>query len=253
MFTRSCLKIQTLCILQRQIKRNQVFLAFFFFLEVIFRCLECKKLNLKKLVITKNADQKKKLLFDTSNKKFIQILTIIAKNLKENSPKIENMEENKKERECDDNSASFQDSNSEKMQNFNESKEKKENNIIEKEKHANIHQNPENSENEKKEQLEIKLIENSDEKKRDVVSNDKIQIEEFKVDLSERENRKEIDFSENNNEKILKKNQSQEIKIERSGSFSFQSKEVNLKSNPIFESNDIFGLKNVGNSCNKLK
>ena len=225
---------------------------FFLILEVIFRCLECKKLNLKKLVIPKNADQNKKLLFDSSNKKFIQILTIIAKKLKENSPKIKNIEENEKEREYENNSGIFQDSNSEKKQNFNESQEKKENKMIEKEEHA-IHQNPENSENEKKEQLEIKLIENSDEKKKNVVSNDKIPIEEFKIDLSERENRKEIDFVENNNETILKKNQSQDIKIERSGSFSFQSKEVNPKSNPIIESNYIFGLKNVGNSCNNLK
>ena len=292
MFTYSCRKIQTLCIFQFQIKRNQVFFFFFFF-RIDIRCLECKNLNLRKVVITKNDNQKKKLLFDTSNKKFIQILAIIEKNLKEHSTKIENRKENEKEREYDNNSGIFQDSNSEKKQNYKKSQEKKENNIIEKEEHA---QNPENSENEKKEsqgkkenniiekeehaqksqekkenniiekeehgqnpensenekkELDFEFIEKSDEKKRDVVSNDKIQIEEFKMDLSEMENRK--DFSENKNEKILKKNQSQEIKIERSGSFSFQSKEVNLKSNPIIESNYIFGLKNVGNTCNKLK
>lgn len=222
---------------------------FFIIFEVICRCLECKNLNLKKLVITKNADQKKKVLFDTSNKKFIQILAIIAQKLKENSEGIENRYENEKERENYNNSAGCQYSDSEKKQNFNECQVKKENDLIEKEEQKNT----EKFENEKKEQLEIKLIENSGEKKRDVEPNDKIQIEEFKMDLTENENKKEIEISENNHEKILKKNQSQEIKIERSGSFSVQSKEFNQKFNPIIESNHIFGLKNVGNSCNKPK
>ena len=206
-------------------------------------------MQINKIALPKKIDQKKKLLFDTMNKKFLLILASIGKYLKEHENKIEKIELDDKESENFLNkSVGSQGLNSEKIQNFNKLEEKKENFNTEKEEYEKIEKS-ENSEFEKI--VGIKKSEDSEEEKIVVLFKDKMPNEESKIDFS-RQNRKESDFSEAHKEKIIKKEPTLEIKIERSGSFTFQNKEINSKNNKITEINRIFGLKNVGNSCKKF-